>query len=82
MAHILEDGRHHDIVYSFQGLVGQREFPEWSIETPFSLIEHADEFLEKVKADVKLVSDVALKAQFIGFAKLASSCRNRPFLHR
>lgn len=77
MARIAADGRHDDILYSFCEAVIRREFPDWSMEIPIGPGEDATTFVDKVKADVRFVSDIRLQAQFIGFAKLAAIARYR-----
>ncbi|MEH3046170.1 BLUF domain-containing protein [Sphingomonas adhaesiva] len=77
MRRIADDKRHYDMTYAYRDRAPHREFPEWSMDAPFELGDDAQVFLEKVKSDVELVSDASLKALFIGFARLASSGRNR-----
>ncbi|MBW6528324.1 BLUF domain-containing protein [Sphingomonas sp. RHCKR7] len=77
MARIAADDRHSDIIYSFYEAVTHREFSDWSMEIPIEPGEDANTFVSKVKADVRLVTDIRLQAQFIGFAKLAVTARHR-----
>ncbi|MEH3045865.1 BLUF domain-containing protein [Sphingomonas adhaesiva] len=75
MGRIARDVRHHEIDYVQRIHVGEREFPRWSMQMPSD--RTGTTFLETVKADVAQVRDPYLRAQFIGFAKLASLWRRR-----
>ncbi len=75
MARIARDDRHHEIDYVQRIAVAAREFPRWSMQMPSD--RTGTTFLETIKADVAQVRDPYLRAQFIGFAKLASLWRKR-----
>ncbi|MEH3035276.1 MAG: BLUF domain-containing protein [Sphingomonas adhaesiva] len=75
MERIARDGRHHEIDYVQRTDVGAREFPRWSMQMPADRTGAA--FLDTIKDDVAQVGDPYLRAQFIGFAKLAGLWRRR-----
>lgn len=76
MERIVRNPNHSDIVDIFNGEIDRREFPHWSMEEPPRRGEDLEQFVEQVKADVSLVADTHMRAQFIGFARLASKRRN------
>ncbi|MEH3105489.1 MAG: BLUF domain-containing protein [Sphingomonas phyllosphaerae] len=75
MARIVRNRNHRDIVEVFAGAIEHREFPHWSMDEPPRQGEDLEKFVEQVKADVSLVADPHMRAQFIGFARLASKRR-------
>ncbi len=75
MDRIARDERHHEIDYVQRTDVGAREFSRWSMQMPADRM--AGSFLDTIKHDVAQVRDPYLRAQFIGFAKLASLWRPR-----
>ena len=75
MARIARDGRHHEIAYVQRIDVAAREFPRWSMQLPSD--RTGSTFLDTIKTDVSRVRDPYMRAQFIGFAKLASLWRRR-----
>ena len=75
MARIARDDRHHEIDYVQRVDVAAREFARWSMQVPSD--RTGATFLETIKEDVAQVRDPYLRAQFIGFAKLASLWRRR-----
>ena len=77
MSRIENDERHYDIVFMHKAAIDAREFPSWSMDTPLNPDDVAEEFVEKVKADVSAVTDPSMRAMFIGLAKLAATSRNR-----
>lgn len=74
MKRVTSDSRHGSISYLADHFVTSRQFGNWSMN--YKLADDTSspqDFLERVKADVAGVQDIALKAAFIGFAVLASS---------
>ncbi len=69
---IRHDTRHYDIVTVSDEAIERRQFGEWSMRHRHRpLAGGNDDFRRDVMNDVAAVTDVRLKAMFIGFAALS-----------
>lgn len=76
MNKIYADDRHHDIVFILSEPAREREFPSWAMSQVLTdQGKNGVDFLETVKREVARVSNVSVKAHFIGFASLARATR-------
>lgn len=72
MARIIHDSRHNKIVYITDGPTSERAFEDFDLACiGFRANLSGPQLLEDVKSKVRNVTDVHIKAWFIGFAALA-----------
>lgn len=72
MASIARDSRHDKIVYMINGPAHERAFRNWDLACiGFKENLSSRQLLADVKAKVHSVTDINIKASFIGFAALA-----------
>ncbi len=75
-ARITRDPRHFQIRAIFNTQIDHREFGEWSMTQRTLRPENTGEFEEEVQSLVSEVSDLDLRAFFVGFAALSDGrCR-------
>lgn len=78
MARVARDPRHHDIVIASSKTIERREFHDWSMSQPlYGVGDDPDDYVGRIKNDLRGVSDSELNALFIGFAFLARNARFR-----
>lgn len=70
-ARICVDPRHYDVVLTENGQIDRCEFGDWSLISRHRFDIDPPPFRSLVNGDVRDVSDIKLKALFVGFASLA-----------
>lgn len=76
MNKIYADERHYDIIFILSEPARERQFPHWAMSQTITAQEDGGtDLLERVKQEVARVSNVSVKAHFIGFASLARTTR-------
>lgn len=75
---IVRNPRHHDIIIVSSHRIEHREFHNRTMSQPlYGVGDDPDDYVERIKEELKEVSDDHLKAMFIGFAFLARNARFR-----
>lgn len=69
---IRTDRRHSHVAIIFEGLIAARQFGDWSMTYRDQSAMSPDAFSRRVAVDVAMVDDIALKAVFLGFARMTA----------
>ncbi|VXC98364.1 BLUF domain-containing protein [Sphingomonas sp. 8AM] len=78
MRRIVRNPRHHDIIIVSSHRIEHREFHNRTMSQPlYGVGDDPDDYVERIKEELREVSDDHLKAMFIGFAYLARNARFR-----
>jgi hypothetical protein len=78
MRRIARNPRHHDIIIVNSRRIERREFYERTMSQPlYGIGDDPEDYVERVKDELKNVSDDHLRALFIGFAFLSRNARFR-----
>lgn len=78
MRRIARNPRHHDIIIVSSRRIERREFHNRTMSQPlYGIGDDPGDYVERIKDELKNVSDDHLRAMFIGFAFLARNARFR-----